>query len=157
VCRARQLLDLHRSTYRTFWKWSDACLDQANLYGALHTVFGWQIRVGSDANPRSLRNFPMQANGAEMLRLACCLLTEQGIRVCAPVHDALLIEAPLEALDAVIATTQELMAQASEVVLGAFRLRSDAKVVRYPDRYMDERGEKMWDKVMSLAGEPLAA
>ena len=49
------------------------------------------------------------------------------------------------------------MAQASEVVLGGFRLRSDAKVVRYPDRYMDERGAKMWDKVMSLAGEPLAA
>ncbi len=25
---------------------------------------------GPDANPRSLANFPMQANGAEMLRLA---------------------------------------------------------------------------------------
>jgi len=99
----------------------------------------------------------MQANGAEMLRLACFLLTEAGIRVCAPVHDALLIEAPLETLDAVIATTQELMAQASEVVLDGFRLRSDAKVVRYPDRYMDERGEQMWERVMSLAGEPLAA
>ena len=157
VCRARQLLELHRSTYRTFWKWSDAAVDHANLYGRLHTVYGWQIRVGSDANPRSLRNFPMQANGAEMLRLACCLLTEHGIRVCAPVHDALLIEAPLEELDAAIATTQELMAQASEVVLGGFRLRSDAKVVRYPDRYMDERGVQMWDKIMSLAGEPVAA
>jgi hypothetical protein len=49
------------------------------------------------------------------------------------------------------------MAQASEAVLGGFRLRSDAKVVCFPDRYMDERGEKMWNKVMSLAGEPLAA
>ena len=156
VCRARELLELHRATYRTFWKWSDACLDHANLYGKLHTVFGWQIRAGSDANPRSLRNFPMQANGAEMLRLACCLLTERGIRVCAPVHDALLIEAPLEVLDAAIATTQEFMAHTSAAVLGGFRLRSDAKVVRYPDRYMDERGEKMWDKVMELAGEPLA-
>ena len=49
------------------------------------------------------------------------------------------------------------MAQASAAVLDGFRLRSDAKVVRYPDRYMDERGEKMWHKVISLAGEPLAA
>jgi hypothetical protein len=157
VFLARELLELHRRTYPTFWKWSDACLDHANLYGTLHTVFGWRIQVGSDANPRSLRNFPMQANGAEMLRLACCLLTEHGIRVCAPVHDALLIEAPLDELDAAIATTQELMAQASKVVLGGFRLRSDAKAVRYPDRYMDERGAKMWDKVMDLVGEPLAA
>ena len=92
-----------------------------------------------------------------MLRLACCLLTEQGIRVCAPVHDALLIEAPIDTLDATVATTQELMAQASEVVLDGFRLRSDAKVVRYPDRYMDERGKDMWVKVIGLAGEPLAA
>jgi len=157
VCHARALLELHHNTYRTFWKWSDACLDYAGLYGALHTAFGWQIRVGSDANPRSLRNFPMQANGAEMLRLACCLLTEQGISVCAPVHDALLIEAPLETLDAHVATAQKLMAQASEIVLDGFRLRSDVKVVRYPDRYMDERGAQMWAKVADLAGEPMAA
>src|SRR3954464_13305113 len=57
--------------------------------------FGWPLHVGAAFNPRSLANFPMQANGAEMLRLACCLATERGIRVCAPVHDALLIEAPL--------------------------------------------------------------
>ena len=38
----------------------------------------------------------MQANGAEMLRLACCFATERGVRVCAPVHDAILIEAPGE-------------------------------------------------------------
>jgi len=60
----------------------------------LWTVFGWTIHTGAKVNPRSLRNFPMQGNGAEMLRLACCFATEQGIRVCAPVHDALLIEAP---------------------------------------------------------------
>jgi DNA polymerase-1 len=36
----------------------------------------------------------MQANGAEMLRMACCLGTEQGIEICAPVHDAVLICAP---------------------------------------------------------------
>jgi hypothetical protein len=61
------------------------------LHGTLHTVFGWCVHVGEAANPRSLRNFPMQANGAEMLRLACCLATECGIEVCAPIHDAVLI------------------------------------------------------------------
>jgi hypothetical protein len=34
-----------------------------------------------------------------MLRLACCLATEHGIKVCAPVHDALLIEASLNDLE----------------------------------------------------------
>jgi hypothetical protein len=45
----------------------------------------------------------MQANGAEMLRIACCLATERGVEVCAPVHDAVLICTPLNCLDADIA------------------------------------------------------
>ena len=41
----------------------------------------------------------MQANGAEILRLACCYMIEAGIRVCAPVHDAVLIEAPIRKIE----------------------------------------------------------
>jgi hypothetical protein len=92
----------------------------------------------------------MQANGAEMLRLACCLGTERGIEVCAPVHDAVLICAPLDRLDQDVARMQDAMREASRVVLGGFELRTDATVVRYPDRYMDERGVVMWGRVMSL-------
>jgi hypothetical protein len=81
--RARELLRLHRQTYYEFWRWSDAAVDHAMLTGGLHTVFGWRVQVPAQANDRSLRNFPMQANGAEMLRLACCLATERGIEACA--------------------------------------------------------------------------
>jgi hypothetical protein len=42
------------------------------------------------------------------------------------------------------------MRRASEVVLGGFPLRTEAKVVNYPNRYMDERGRKMWDTVVGL-------
>lgn len=150
VARARQLLALHRQTYRTFWAWSDATQDEAILNGKLWTTFGWEIRVKGQVNARSLRNFPMQGNGAEMLRIACIFLTEAGIRVCAPVHDAVLIELPLVGLDEGIAKAQGLMRQASSAVLGDFELGSDAKIVCYPDRYMDERGQVMWDTVMRL-------
>ena len=86
-----------------------------------------------------------------MLRIASILLTEAGIQVCAPVHDALLIEAPLEDLDQAIATTKSLMQEASRIVLDGFEL---VKEVRYPDRYMDKRGGVMWNKVMHLVGMP---
>src|SRR5262249_36511737 len=147
---ARDLLRAHRETYRQFWTWSDAAVDTAMLHGTLHTTFGWRIHVGANANPRSLRNFPMQANGAEMLRLACCIATERGIEVCAPVHDALLICAPLERLEADIAASRAAMAEASRAVLAGFELGTDVRVVRYPDRYMDARGRVMWDRVCSL-------
>jgi hypothetical protein len=148
--RARELLRLHRDTYRVFWRWSDAAVDQAMLVGSLHAVFGWRIQVPLVSNERSLRNFPMQANGAEMLRLACCLATEGGIEVCAPVHDAVLICAPLDTLDADVARTQDAMREASRIVLAGFELGTDAQKVLYPDRYMDERGATMWTRVMTL-------
>jgi hypothetical protein len=120
------------------------------LLGELNTVFGWRVAVGPTTNPRGLRNFPMQANGAEMLRLACCLATEAGVDVCAPVHDALLVEGPADEIHDVVAQTQAAMRAASEVVLGGFPLRTDAKVVRYPDRYGDLRGAQMWSTVMRI-------
>ena len=153
VARARQLLQLHREAYPKFWRWSDAAVDRAFLTSSLETVFRWRIRVDEKSNSRALANFPMQANGAEMLRLAAIAATEQGVEVCAPVHDALLIEAPVEELAASIWTTQQAMRDASAAVLDGFELRSDVDVVRYPNRYSDERGEKMWQTVMAVLDE----
>ena len=147
---ARDLLAAHRETYQGFWRWSDAAVDQAMLTGSLHTVYGWHLHIGERSNPRSLRNFPMQANGAEMLRLACCLATERGIEVCAPVHDAVLICAPLDRIEDNIAAMRAAMAEASRAVLGGFELGTDAAAVLYPDRYMDARGQVMWDRVTKL-------
>jgi DNA polymerase I len=152
---ARDLLRAHRETYPRFWRWSDAALDHAMFHGSLQTAFGWRISIGADANPRSLRNFPMQANGSEMLRLACCIGTERGIEICAPVHDAVLIRAPLDRLEADIHTMQAAMAEASRIVLAGFELRSDSKAIRAPDRYMDARGKVMWERVWSLMGTPV--
>jgi hypothetical protein len=120
------------------------------ITGKLHTVFGWWIHAGTDANPRSLRNFPMQANGAEMLRLACCLTTERGIKVCAPVHDALLVEGDVADIDSIVNRTQDAMREAAMIVLNGFELRTDAKIVRHPDRFVDARGREFFQRVINL-------
>src|SRR5262249_48118369 len=128
----------------------------------LRTVFGWTLHVGPDVNARSLRNFPMQANGAEMMRLAACLMTEQRITVCAPVHDAFLVEAGTREIENVVEAAQRVMREASEIVLAGFPLRTDAKIIRHPDRYLDPRGERFWQTVQTLlvgaheTSEPLA-
>ena len=163
---ARYLLQFHRDIYHKFWHWSDNVVDHAVLSGWQQTVFGWVHRVpigGKEPqkkekkgknresfNPRSLRNFPMQANGAEMLRLACCLGVERGIEVCAPVHDAVLICAPLDRLEADVERMRQCMAEASRVVLDGFEIRTEAKLVRYPDHYSDPRGERMWREILAL-------
>ena len=145
---ARDLLRAHRETYRTFWRWSDAAVDAAMLTGSLHTVFGWHVHTGENPNPRSLRNFPMQANGAEMMRLAACLATERGIEVCAPVHDAFLICAPLDRIGQDIAAMRAAMAEASRTVLNGFEV---AGWSRGEDRMSHNVPNDMKDLVLTEA------
>ena len=146
----RELIGKHQSTYPRFWRWAEAVQDHAMFRGDLHATFGWRVQVGRNANPRSLRNFVAQANGAEMLRLAIILAHRAGVEICAPVHDALLIEAPSEEIDDAVATCQRAMQQASELVLPGFPLRTEAKIVRAPGRYSDERGAKLWAELWEI-------
>jgi DNA polymerase-1 len=150
---ARDLLRAHHEAYRMFWLWSDAVVDHGKLTGSLHTCFGWTLHGCCGANPRSLRNFQMQAHGAEMLRLACCLATERSVEVCAPVHDALLIAAPIGEIETAVAVTREAMAEASHVVLDGFEVRTEAEITHYPDCFFDARGTQMWNVVTQLIEE----
>ncbi len=148
VIGARHLIEAHEATYRIYWRWVQGAIDHAMLHNQLHTVFGWRIQLGSTVNPRSLQNFPMQANGAEMLRLAAILAMEAGIQICAPIHDAILIESDTDTIDEDVLRMQEIMRQAAAIVLGGFKIRSDVDKIIYPHRYMDEAGFAMWDLVM---------
>jgi DNA polymerase-1 len=149
LCVARDLLNAHRQAFPDFWKWSDGAVDSALLRGYLNTVFGWTVFVAGSTNPRSLRNFVAQA-ASDMMRLGACIATEAGVQVGGPVHDAFLIVAPLDRLDADIATMRAAMAEASCVVLGGFELATDVEVIRWPDRFVDKRGRHVWQKVMTL-------
>jgi len=151
IDEARELLLKHRGRYCRFWTWAESVQNAGLLWQQLQTAYGWtwQAGYGTDVNPRSILNWPMQSNGAEMMRLACCDLTEQGIVVCCPVHDALMVEADIDEIDKVVQLTQVAMERASELVLGPGKVtRTDAQIVRYPDRYVDKGGAVMWQRVM---------
>jgi len=150
VIEAQDLLRRLAQTFPAFTAWADHVADLGQLAGYLSTVFGWTLRTENTPRSTTLRNFPMQANGAEMLRLACCLVTERGISVCAPVHDAVLIEAAAAEIDDAVAATQTAMTEASRVVLDGLGVDTDVEVIRWPDRYADDRGRVMWERVMEL-------
>jgi DNA polymerase-1 len=76
---------------------------------------------------------------------------EDGLAIVAPVHDAILLEAPLETLDRDVARLREIMTEAGRIVLDGFPVRTDAELVRWPDRYSDARGVRMWQLVAELA------
>ena len=152
---ARHLLQKHKDTFPAYWGWSDRIASQGFFEGVLRSAFGWQCQVDTDSRPSSVRNFPLQANGAEMLRLAILRIQDVGVKVIAPVHDAVMVEGEIRVREEVIQKTQDAMRWASEQVLPGFPLDSDVKVVEHPNRYMDEeRGADMWNKVMGIVGGP---
>ena len=157
VIEANEILQQHRRLYARYWYWSDAWVHRALSSGQTRTNFGWTFYLDRPAKERTLRNWPIQSHGAEILHLTCIWASKYGLKLLAPVHDALLVEAPLDRIEHDVALLQELMRRASRVVLnptgGNFTLRSDATIVRYPDRYSDKRGKRMW----SVVSQQLAA
>jgi DNA polymerase-1 len=153
---SQEMLNQHREQFAQYWAWSDDWLQCALQTGIMRTAFGWMCRTGiTEFNERSIRNWPVQTTGADILRIACIMAVRHSIKLLAPVHDAVLIEAPIERIEADVALMQEIMRRASRIVLnndasGTIELRTDAKIVRYPERYSDKRGVKIWADVMKL-------
>jgi hypothetical protein len=67
---ASDLIEKHRRAYSEFWHWRDDQVQVAMLKRRVESLFGWPLRISTSPNKRTLYNYPMQANGAEMLRLA---------------------------------------------------------------------------------------
>jgi DNA polymerase I-like protein with 3'-5' exonuclease and polymerase domains len=154
---AEELLRMHRGIYRKFWAWSDAMVSTALMRREIRTAFGWPMHVTPGTKTGTLLNWPMQSHGADMLRGAAIAATEAGVAVAAPVHDAMLIESPLECLDEDVETMRAIMEQASACVTGGLTVRVDANPVKYPARYCAEGAPAMWSTAMRLLGDCMNA
>ena len=149
--KAQHLLLLHRGLYRKFWKWLDATVNHVLLHRHIDTRLGWRLHLDAEPNSRSLANFPCQANGAEMMRVAAIMMNERGVPACCPVHDAFLVEGEVERPDDIVAAARKAMGDASEIILDGFRLDTDVDLVSYPERYQDKkRGHKIWATVCDI-------
>ena len=148
VIDAQDLLRRLAQTFPTFTAWADHVVDVGQLTGYLSTVFGWTLRTENAPRSTTLRNFPMQANGAEMLRLACCLATERGVQVCAP-SARCAARRGRRRLDRATRwrSPRRRWPRRREIVLGGLEVDTDVEIIEWPDRYADERGRVMWARV----------
>jgi hypothetical protein len=145
---ATHLLSLHRTRYATYWRWIGRVLDNADLSGRISTKLGWSMAVSDQNRESELLNWPMQAHGAELMRLAAIASTEAGIRICGPLHDAFLVEALTSDIAGAIETMQTLMRQSGEALLG-LPTRAVATRFDHPRRYVDDKpgSGEMWRRV----------
>jgi DNA polymerase-1 len=149
---ALQLIKLHQRTFPDYWAWGEQVESFGTLTRQLRTSLGWRIQYpqSNKLNLRSMRNWPVQSAGADMLRMAMIALEDANIEVVAPVHDAVLIQAPSTQIDDIAAETRAIMRRVSGQMLDGFWLEVETDFVRWPDRYADPRGRRLWDEIMEI-------
>jgi hypothetical protein len=150
LAEAGEILARLRARFHRFEDYCRSVLDHAGLHLELSTPFGWTMQCPSGMNPRTLRNFPIQSTGSEILHVACILAERRGLEIVAPVHDALMVEGDLDALEDVSQALDRVMRDASAVVLCGYELPTDVQLIRPGGHYVDERGQAMWDTVSKL-------
>jgi DNA polymerase-1 len=146
---ASAIIERHKRRYPRFWQWRADQVQAAMLNRRMETQFGWPLHISTSPNERTLFNFPMQGNGAEMLRLAAWRLCEDGIIPNMLIHDGLLLEArDQEQIDQAI----HIMRVAGRDVCDGFEIGVDVdQKLENGARYRDKRpvARKMWASMMT--------
>ena len=145
---ASTIIERHKATYPRFWEWRDEQVQAAMLDRKMETVFGWPLYISSSPNKRTLYNFPMQGNGAEMLRLAAWRLCKAGIVPNMLIHDGILLEVSNREE---IQVAMEIMKAAGRDVCNGLEIGVDIdQMLERGARYRDKRpvAQKMWGEIM---------
>lgn len=154
---AERLLEQNRTAYPTLWAWSDRVSVTMQMNGRMHTEHGWQMWLSElTNNALSIKNWPVQSLGADILRIACILAVRRGLLICAPLHDALLAECRAEDVAVTKAALVEVMQEAGAILLGGappgFKLRVDVAEYVHPKHFSDKRGAETWAEISDLLG-----
>ena len=117
---AAGLLRQYKDIYHVYFDWVEVRTNHAQMHGYISTSLGWDRHFAENSfiNPRSLMNWSIQSESAEVLRNALIRLTDAHIKVCAMVHDAFLIECPIPEHKDQIQVAKRCMVDAARYVVG---------------------------------------
>ena len=147
---AGEILARLRARFRVFEDYARRVTDRAGLDLEISTPLGWVMQCPPGINPRTVRNFPIQSTAAEVLHVACVLAERRGIRIVAPVHDAIMAEAPIGQAEEVSAALDRVMRDAASSILRGYELPTDVQMIGAGQRFFDKRGAAMWRTVDRL-------
>jgi hypothetical protein len=158
--QAQHILDQMNARYPVLNAWLERILVKAAHFVPITCSLGWSLTAsGRSGEERTFLNFPMQANGAELMRLVFARAGDLPIIGCA--HDSFILEDRADRIEQTVWEMQEVMRAASRDLFGGFELRADCKpaedITYYPDRFIDKReredGMRHWNWLIQLIEE----
>ena len=130
--QAERIIDQMHTRYPVLIAWLGRVTTKAAHYRSdrLHPGLVTD-RNGRPGEERTFLNFPMQANGSELMRLVIIRAGASGLRLIGCAHDSFLIEDTIDRIEDSVAKLQAIMRQASRDLLDGFELRADCKPSRH--------------------------
>jgi hypothetical protein len=147
---AGEILARLRARFHRFEDYCRGALDHTGLKLEIGTPLGWWMQCPPGTNSRTIRNFPMQSTGSEILHTFCLLAERRGIEIVGLVHDAMMAEGLVSEVEELSRALDQAMGDASAVVLRGYRLPTDCQIIKPGENYRDERGAAMWAVVTRL-------
>jgi DNA polymerase-1 len=150
---AAEIIERHKRRYQPFWRGREEAVQETMLRRRIESSFGWPLHITCSPNKRTLYNFPMQSDGAEMLREATVRLCEAGIVPIMLIHDGILFEETdprkIDEADAIMRAVGRLVCNGLEIGVD-----TDQPLIGGA-RYRDKRpvAKAMWDTIMSVLVE----
>ena len=147
---AAEIIERHKRRYPPFWQGREEAVQEAMLRRRMESSFRWPLHISCSPNKRTLYNFPMQSDGAEMLREATVRLCEAGIVPIMLIHDGILFE---ETDPRRMEEAREIMRAAGRLVCNGLEIGVDADPPLVGGaRYRDKRpvAKAMWNTVMNV-------
>ena len=143
---AEMILQVHQRIFNKFWAWQEKMLDRFTYDCSYETCNGWSYKLPKGSTFRewgesegysvnTLRNWPVQAAGCEMLRIAMRKVSDAGFNIIGLMHDELIVEGPIVFYDPEYAEAKvrELMEEASKEVIG-WRIKTEAQIIMPGER-----------------------
>jgi hypothetical protein len=112
-------------------KWLNNYAHDAYQSGSV-SCLDWHMQVSPQTRITSLKNWPIQATGADILRRSCLSLAAAKIPVVGAIHDSIIVEVPITNYAATFDFVGKIMADASAEVLGGFRLKTKVEYEAFP-------------------------
>jgi hypothetical protein len=109
-------------------KFLDMQLYQAKKAGEVRSK-DWRMLIGKDCTDLSIRNWPVQACGADIMRRACLALEKAGLPVLLTNHDSFLIQIKTTDIDQQSALAYRILSDISAEVLDGFKLKVKTELV----------------------------
>ena len=147
--KAESILTWHQQTFFEYWDWVNDTVARARIDGYLKSLDGWTYFVDSRVKNTQLLNFPMQANGAAMMRKAVVnAASKDSFDLVCTLHDALYANSTVSNEKQVISEMTTCMNEACQELLGnSVLIRTDVSIYDSETGYQDVRGKEMLGQI----------